>query len=94
MTQTPLEKFEDVCVTCSELFAEKNAQYGNTIVKTGVLGASVELIGAVSRLPQMVLKSPAHGRNDPEKLRDVLMDIHNYATIALMMMTDYNWEGE
>lgn len=88
-----LNHFANVCDTCQELFAEKNEQYGNTIVKTGVLGACVELIGAVARLPKMVLKDAMHGRGQAEKLRDVLMDIHNYASIAIMMLDDNNYEG-
>ena len=79
---------------CFNLFDEKQQQYGNTIHKTGLLGATVELIGAVARLPIMVLRNPTHGRDVQKKLRDVLMDIHNYAVIGLVMLDGDNWEGK
>lgn len=91
---SPVEHFVAVCATCTELFEDKNDQYGNAIVKTGVLGATVELIGVINRLPNMVLKDTSHGREQAEKLRDIFMDIHNYASIAIMMLDDNNWEGE
>ena len=86
--------FESHCEAGAELFLIKNRQYGNSIVRTGVLGACVELIGACARLPQLVLKAMDHGRSTPEVLRDVFLDIHNYANIALMMLEQENWEGE
>lgn len=89
-----VEKFTKECIKCQELFAEKNKQYGDTIWKTGVLGACIELIGAVARLPMLVLRSPRHGRENKDSLKDVLMDIHNYASIGLMMLEANNWEGE
>lgn len=77
-----------------DLFQTKNRKYDNTIVKTGVLGAVIEIIGAAGRLPVMVLRSVGHGRNDRDKLIDVLRDILNYAAIALFMIESDNWEGE
>jgi len=89
-----VRKFTQACGAGRHLFALKNKQYGNAITKTGVLGAVVELIGACARLPQMVLKAPDHGRSAKSKLFDVLLDIHNYANIALLMLDSDNWEGE
>jgi hypothetical protein len=86
--------FETVCRDGQLLFARKNRQYGNAIRHTGVLGAVVEIIGAAARLPAMVLRNTTHGRDIQAKLIDVLLDIHNYASIAIMMLHDDNWEGE
>ena len=91
---TPNERFLRECAANAKLFAQKNQQYGNSIEKTGVLGACVELIGAVARLPTMVIRNKTHGRSCENKLADVLMDIHNYANIALMMLHSGNWEGK
>lgn len=89
-----VELFKNVCKDCGMLFEAKNRAYGDTIWKTGVLGAVVELIGACARLPQMVLRNEYHGRDVNENLVDVLKDIHNYAAIGLMMIESDNWEGE
>lgn len=88
-----VERFKEICEMNATLFAQKNAQYGNTIVETGVLGASVELIGAVARLKKLVLKSGDGGKKNKEALVDILMDIHNYANIALMMLAEDNFTG-
>lgn len=88
------EKFKAICSKCGETFETKNKAYGDTIWKTGVLGAVVELIGATARLPQMVLRNSKHGRDIKENLLDVLLDIHNYAAIGIMMVDADNWEGE
>jgi len=80
----------DACLT---LFVQKNSEYGDTIKRTGVLGASVELIGACARLPKLVLKSASHGRDNEKALKNVFMDIANYAIIALIMMSENNWDG-
>lgn len=87
------ERFSLECARALELFSYKNAEYGNTIVETGVLGASVELIGAVSRLKKLVLRAPDHGEANAKKLEGILMDIHNYANIALQMLHDENFSG-
>jgi len=86
--------FLDCCESNQILFAEKNRQYGNAIVKTGVVGATVELIGVVARLRQLVLKSPNHGRDEIEAIMNVARDAHNYANILWMMLQMNNWEGE
>lgn len=88
-----LSQFQKICLLNLQLFAQKNEQYGNTIVETGVLGASVELVGAVARLKKMVLKSGDGGKSNREALIDIFMDIHNYANIALMMLEEDNFTG-
>ena len=89
-----VENFSQQCVLSTELFKYKNRQYGNSIEATGVLGAVVEIIGAVARLPAMVIRNPTFGQNRGTKLVDVLRDIHNYATIALVMIEKDNWSGK
>ena len=88
-------QFETLCDLHEEIFIRKNAEYGNAIVETGVLGASIELVGAIARLRQLIL-SPGDGgeHTDHESLRNIFTDIHNYANIARMMMDEDNWTGK
>lgn len=88
------ERFVKICEDSQDLFKVKNAQYGDAIWSTGVLGATVEIIGATARLPQLVLRSKDHGRENKSSLIDIFRDIHNYANIALMQLEADNWEGE
>lgn len=92
-TNVPLKRFKAQCAANTAVFRVKNAEYGNTIEATGVLGAVTELIGAAARLPKLVLRNRTHGRSALKALRNALLDIHNYANIALMMIDSGNWEG-
>lgn len=79
------EQFNTACEAGLSVFMQRNEEYGDAIKSTGVLGASVELIGNVARLKKLVLKDPEFGKGNREVLLEVLKDIHNYANIALMM---------
>jgi hypothetical protein len=91
---TPNEEFREKCSECQEVFDIKNAEYGNAIEETGLLGASVEIIGGAARLKELVLRDPEKGANNIKSLRNVLTDLHNYAGIALMMIDKGNWHGK
>ena len=91
---TRTQTFERVCASCTQLFGQKNAEYGDTIAATGVLGASVELIGTVARLKKLVLQAPDGGESNVTALVDIFKDLHNYSNIALMMMQEGNWRGK
>lgn len=93
-TNPPVEHFEQVCATCAQLFEEKNEQYDNNFARDGLLGTVLEVMGAASRLRPLVVRAPEHGRASAQKIRDILMDVHNYATMSLMLLDDNNWEGE
>lgn len=86
-------QFALICEECAALFAAKNRRYGNAIEETGVLGAAVEIVGIAARLKQIVIRGN-YPREKMDKLRDILMDLHNYATIAIMMLDNKNMRGE
>lgn len=92
--QKALEEFSNQCQQAGQIFKQKNEEYGNAIDAGGVTGAVVELIGAVARLMVMVLHSPDAGRSKKEQIRDKLLDLHNYANIAMIMLEHDNWQGE
>lgn len=87
-------QFQKACKAGEKIFVERNAQYGDAVVATGVLGASVELVGTSSRLKQLVLKSGDGGEAAKKELVDIFKDLHNYANIGLMMLAENNWTGE
>lgn len=89
-----LSHYLQVSKACAELFSRKNEEYGDTIHRTGVLGATVELIGVVARLRKLVLQSHDFGESKSDTLIDIFMDIHIYAGIALMMLDDKNFIGK
>lgn len=93
-TQERLVDFDAGCAAGRALFEDKNTSYGDSIRFGGVLAACYEIVGAAMRLPKMVFFAPDHGRSKTAELYDILLDIHNYALIALMLMKEDNWEGK
>lgn len=85
--------FGSHCTDAKKLFKEKNAQYGNAFESYGVLGVVCEILGAVHRLPQLVLWQPDHGRSRKELIREILQDIHNFSVMAIMVLDKDNWDG-
>lgn len=89
-----LDQFLMMCTECQTVFANKNFQYGNSIQDTGAVGAVVTLIGDTARLRNIVLGNIDLSKVDWEKSREVLLDIHNYAAIAMMMIDNNNLIGD
>jgi len=81
-----VEQMETIQNTCLELFKKKNKDYGDAFAKFGV-------IGVLTRIEDKILRSiniTNNGINlvDNESLRDTLMDLHNYAAMAVMLMDE------
>jgi hypothetical protein len=77
------------------VFQKKNEEYGDTVEQTGLLGASVEIIGGAARLQQLVLDSPDQVRFQHRKasILNVLVDLLNYAAIGMYMAQNNNLQG-
>lgn len=64
-----------------ELFIKKNADYGNSYKQYGLIGILVRVQDKINR----ALNITKNGiRVQDESLRDTLIDLHNYAAMALM----------
>ena len=85
--------FESFCNEGATLFAVKNKEYGNAFESYGVLGVVCEILGTVNRLPQLVIWAVDHGKGNKESIRNVLIDLHNFANMALMCLDKENWDG-
>ena len=81
-----LDRVEQLCQIQSEaleLFKKKNADYGDAFSKFGIIGVLV-------RIEDKIMRAFSITRNgihlvDNESLRDTLLDLHNYAAMALML---------
>tara|TARA_B100001250_G_C19216177_1_gene535866 strand:+ start:35 stop:328 length:294 start_codon:yes stop_codon:yes gene_type:complete len=69
-----------------ELFKKKNADYGDAFATYGPIGVLVRMGDKIQRL-QSITRSGIV-LNDEEKIRDTLIDLHNYAAMAIMLMDD------
>lgn len=69
-----------------ELFKKKNADYGDAFANYGTIGVIVRLGDKIQRLISVSDK----GINliNTESLRDTLIDLHNYAAMAIMLIDE------
>lgn len=69
-----------------ELFTKKNQDYGDAFAKYGPVGVLMRMNDKISRL-QSISKSGIVLVND-EKMRDTLIDLHNYSAMAIMLLDE------
>tara|TARA_X000000950_G_C13533017_1_gene504398 strand:- start:215 stop:532 length:318 start_codon:yes stop_codon:yes gene_type:complete len=69
-----------------ELFTKKNKDYGDAFATYGTVGVLVRLGDKIQRL-QSITNTGINLIED-EKLRDTLIDLHNYAGMAIMLMDE------
>ena len=70
------------------LFTSKNADYGDAFANHGPIGVLVRLGDKIQRL-QKITKTKVH-LVKTESLRDTLIDLHNYAAMAVMLLDENN----
>jgi hypothetical protein len=78
-----VEQLQKIQSDALELFKKKNADYGDAFAKFGI-------IGVLTRIEDKIQRALSISRNgvtlvDDEGLRDTLIDLHNYAAMALML---------
>ena len=73
--------------TALELFKKKNADYGDAFAKFGVIGV---LIRIEDKIQRSLSKFYNFGIKlvDDEEIRDTLIDLHNYAAMAIMLLDE------
>tara|TARA_A100001015_G_scaffold265618_1_gene314174 strand:+ start:108 stop:380 length:273 start_codon:yes stop_codon:yes gene_type:complete len=68
------------------LFEKKNQDYGDAFATYGVIGVLIRMGDKIQRL-QSIEKNQITLVND-EKIRDTLIDLHNYAAMAIMLLDE------
>ena len=81
-----VEQLKNIQSDALELFTRKNADYGDAFAKYGV-------IGVLMRIEDKIQRSLSITKNgivlvEDEGLRDTLLDLHNYAAMALMLLDE------
>lgn len=69
-----------------ELFTKKNADYGDAFAKYGVVGVLMRIEDKIQRALS-ITKNGVNLVND-EKIRDTLLDLHNYAGMAVFLIDE------
>jgi hypothetical protein len=69
-----------------ELFTKKNADYGDAFAKYGVIGVLMRIEDKIQR--SLTISKNGVNLIEDESIRDTLLDLHNYAAMALMLMDE------
>ena len=81
-----VEQMQVVQATALELFKKKNIDYGDAFAKFGVIGVLMRIEDKIQR-SLSITKNGVNLIND-EGIRDTLIDLHNYAAMALMLLDE------
>lgn len=81
-----VQQLSTVQTEAKELFRKKNADYGDAFATYGTVGVLVRMGDKIQRL-QSISKTGVQLVDD-EKLRDTLIDLHNYAAMGIMLLDE------
>ena len=86
MTDNRIDQITAVQTEALELFRKKNTDYGDAFAKYGVIGVLMRIEDKIQR-SMSITKNGVNLVND-EGIRDTLLDLHNYAAMALMLLDE------
>jgi Nucleotide modification associated domain 1 len=69
-----------------KLFKKKNTDYGDAFANYGAIGVIVRMGDKIQRL--MSISNSGINLVNTESLRDTLIDLHNYAAMAIMLIDE------
>ena len=81
-----IEQMKEIQKEGLELFIRKNKDYGDAFAEYGLIGVLVRLGDKIKRL-QSISKNKIEMVDD-EKMHDTLIDLHNYAAMAIMCLNE------
>ena len=81
-----VEQMKQIQADALELFSKKNIDYGDAFAKFGVIGVLMRIEDKIQR-SLSITKNGVNLIND-ESMRDTLLDLHNYAAMALMLIDE------
>jgi len=83
-----IEQMERVQKEGLELFTRKNRDYGDSFANYGPVGVIVRMGDKINRLTSIT--NSGVSMVETESIRDTLIDLHNYAAMAIMLMDEKN----
>lgn len=86
-----INQMKEVQQSAMELFKKKNIDYGDAFAKYGVIGVLMRIEDKIQR-SLSITKNGVNLIND-EGIKDTLLDLHNYAAMALMLLNENKEEN-
>ena len=80
------EQLKTVQKEALDLFMKKNTDYGDAFAKYGIIGVLMRIEDKIQR-SLSITKNGVNLVND-EGIKDTLLDLHNYAAMALMLLDE------
>ena len=71
-----------------ELFVKKNIDYGDSFAKYGIIGVLMRIEDKIQRA--MTITNNGVNLINDEGIKDTLLDLHNYAAMALILLDEKN----
>ena len=81
-----VKQLEEIHKEALELFKRKNQDYGDAFADFGLIGILVRLNDKLKRAISITENSIS--LVEDEKIKDTLIDIHNYAAMGLMLANE------
>lgn len=81
-----VEQMKQIQQEALELFTKKNIDYGDAFATYGVIGVLMRIEDKLKRSVS-ITKNGVNLVQD-ERIRDTLIDLHNYAAMALMLLDE------
>ena len=81
-----IQKMSEIQSEALTLFSKKNRDYGDSFATYGSIGVIIRMCDKVNRLKTIDKRGIRFV--DDESLRDTLLDLHNYAAMAIMLMDE------
>ena len=81
-----VEQMKQIQSNALDLFIKKNTDYGDAFAKYGVIGVLMRIEDKIQR-SLSITKNGVNLVND-ENIKDTLLDLHNYAAMALMLLNE------
>lgn len=81
-----VEQMQKVQKEGLELFEKKNKDYGDAFAKYGTVGVLIRMEDKLQR--SISISNSGINLINSESMRDTLLDLHNYAAMALMLMDE------
>lgn len=83
-----ISQMEQIQNEAKELFRRKNNDYGDAFATYGPVGVLVRMGDKISRLQN--ISNRGITLVEDERMRDTLIDLHNYAAMAIMLLDEEN----
>ena len=87
-----VKQLDVIQLEARSLFEKKNSDYGDAFATYGPVGVLVRIGDKIQRLQSIDKKGIT--LVEDEKLRDTLIDLHNYAAMAIMLMDETDKKEE